>query len=90
MSKKRIRAHAAYYSDASTLYTDRLQGVLGQKFHVLPATAEAYEQMVEQMDSAITSAMNKWLAGGGPKACQDAPRAALRAIGITPLKKGRT
>lgn len=55
----------------------------------LPATAEAYERMVEQVSKAIwrdsvfsdnTALRNAY---------RPAARAALRAIGITPPKKGQ-
>lgn len=55
--------------------------------YLLPADAESYERMVEQMDVVIEKAINRWLAGYGGQ--DDLPRAALRAIGITPPKKGR-
>lgn len=72
MSKKRIKAERVMHS----LFSDKP----GTPAYILPATATAYEQMVEQMAQAM-------LCGIG---YEPMVRRALRAIGITAPKKGRT
>jgi len=76
MSKKRIKAQ---------LMEAAPKGGTSFKYEwVLPATSEAYEQMVEQMAKAAR-------AYDINKIGHDVmTRAALRAIGITPPKKGQT
>jgi hypothetical protein len=62
------------------------------KHHILPADAESYERMVEQIAGEIAEvSLCKWsmlLAAEKQDFLRDA-RAALRAIGITQLKKGK-
>jgi len=59
ITKKRIKAHAAYYSDSNTLYTKNLTGVPGQKFFVLPAEEEAYWAMIVLGRLALLGLPNK-------------------------------
>ena len=63
-------------------YRSKYPGSERSPVFVLPADAENYKQMAVQMDAAISKAINRWLAGGGPEACDDVSRAALAAIGI--------
>lgn len=81
MSTKRIRAIPAYKFSDEELYGKVPSGRCGQKFYVLPATAEAYEQMVEQMAKALSAKWTGTYTGD--------VGVVLRAIGITPPKKGR-
>ena len=75
MSKKRIRA------ERTTLLN---WGGADREVIVLPATAEAYEQIVEQMAQAtLGPSWPMWQR-------KEKAVTALRAIGITPPKKGRT
>jgi len=80
MSTKRVKAQ---------LFTrlDKVEDMWG-----LPATAEAYERMVEQMARSLcypTALL--WPHLGEPQRNEqrNKARAALRAIGITPPKKGQ-
>jgi len=87
MSKKRIRA------ERTTLLN---WGGEDREVIVLPATAEAYEQMVEQAAVAIAEYRN-WKGAfytdvpiNVRETYRGDARAALRAIGITPPKKQTT
>lgn len=85
MSKKRIRAVVITGAFAPA--------DMGPQY-VLPATADAYEQMVEQGAIALntkSSLGQSWL---GLRECsrkyfRDESSVVLRAIGITPPKKGQ-
>jgi hypothetical protein len=66
--------------------------LLGLKYWTLPADAESYERMVEQMARAIypTLVPIPYISWANDKQwLRHVARAALRAIGITPPKKGR-
>lgn len=57
---------------------------------VLPADAESYAKLVQQVDEAIERGINRWLAGiAGPDGCKRLPHEVLKSIGITPPRTGK-
>ena len=103
MSKKRIRARTMFaapehgnshqmWFTLSSKRDDKIFCDFTRPVYVLPATAEAYEQMVEQMAKALRKADLLYEEWDAPTSLyyKSLSHAALHAIGIKPPKKGRT
>ncbi len=91
MKTKRIKAelHDTFSTEyRKGLYYEEVRWI-GEHWE-LPADAESYAKLAQQVDEAIERGINRWLAGtAGPDGCRRLPHEVLRAVGITQPKKGR-
>lgn len=84
MSTKRIKATLVDTYEDARFEERRWVGEAWQ----LPADAESYAKLAQQVDEAIERGINRWLAGtAGPDGCKRLPHEVLKSIGITQPRK---